>query len=147
QANYALLVSPDGGELVLLPKLAPSLSGVRRTAKMTLSASGTLVGDVNELRLGDSAAYQRDFLRSVTTDKDKVKVIETLLAQSLATYRLTKASVTNLQEKDQPLGYAYSLVAENYAKPAGNLLLIRPRILGSESSSLLETKEPRKFPV
>src|SRR5205807_9338785 len=38
-------------------------------------------------------------------------------------------------------------VAENYAKPAGNLLLVRPRILGVESSDFLETKEPRKFSV
>ena len=28
---------------------------------------------------------------------------------------------------------------------AGNLLLVRPRILGSKSSAILETKEPRKF--
>jgi hypothetical protein len=48
---------------------------------------------------------------------------------------------------DQPFGYNYSLVAEGYAKLAGNLLLVRPRVLGEESSGLLETKEPRKFPV
>ena len=34
-----------------------------------------------------------------------------------------------------------------YAKSAGNLLLVRPRVLGEESSGLLETKEPRKFPI
>ena len=35
----------------------------------------------------------------------------------------------------------------NYAKLAGNLLLVRPRVLGSKSSGVLETKEPRKFPL
>ncbi len=48
---------------------------------------------------------------------------------------------------DQPFGYQYSLVAQNYAKTAGNLLLVRPRVLGSNSSDLLEKKEPRMFPV
>jgi hypothetical protein len=35
----------------------------------------------------------------------------------------------------------------SYAKNAGNLLLLRPRVVGSKSSGILETKEPRKFPV
>ena len=30
---------------------------------------------------------------------------------------------------------------------AGNLLLVRPRVVGSDSSSLLETQEPRRYPV
>src|SRR5262249_46085739 len=85
-------------------------------------------------------------LRSVSSDKEKIKPIESLLAHSLATYRITKASVTNLLQNDQPFGYSYSVVAEGYAKPAGNLLLVRPRALGSKSSDLLETKEARRFP-
>ena len=38
-------------------------------------------------------------------------------------------------------------MAQNYAKTAGNLLLVRPRVVGFNSSDLLETKEPRKYPV
>jgi hypothetical protein len=48
---------------------------------------------------------------------------------------------------NQPFGFNYSLESENYAKNAGNLLLVRPRVLGVKSEALLETKEPRKFPV
>jgi len=147
QSNYALLVGPEAGELILLPKLAAAVSGVRRNAKLTLSSTGTLTGEITETRLGDSAAAQRAALRSAASDKDKIKPIESLLAHSLATYRVTKASVTNLQENGEPFGYNYSLVAENYAKPAGNLLLVRPRVVGSKSSDLLETKEARRFPV
>jgi len=29
----------------------------------------------------------------------------------------------------------------------GDLLLVRPRVLGTKSSGLLETKEPRRFPI
>ena len=147
QANYGLLVGPEGGELVQLPKLPSAMNGVRHTAKMTLSASGTLSGDVTDVRMGDRAAAQREFLRTVKTDKEKIKFIEILLAHSLGTYQITKASVTNVTDLGQPFGYNYSFVAEHYAKPAGNLLLVRPRILGVESSDLLETKDARKFPV
>ena len=147
QANFGLLVTDSGGELIELPKLAASMSGTRRTAKLTLTTTGALTGDVTEIRMGDPAAYQRYALRSAATDKDKVKPIESVLAESLPNYRLTHATVTNVTHNDQPFGYDYSLVVDNYAKTAGNLLLVRPRVLGSRSSALLETKEPRKFPV
>jgi len=147
QANYGLLVTPDGGELIALPELPPAMNGIQRTAKLSLSATGTLSGEVQETRVGDRAWSQRWALRTVTKDTDRIKPIETLLSHSLATFQITKASVGNLQLTDQPFLYNYSVVAQNYAKPAGNLLLVRPRFIGNKSSDLLETKEPRKYPV
>jgi Domain of Unknown Function with PDB structure (DUF3857)/Transglutaminase-like superfamily len=147
QANYGLLVTADGGELIELPKLSTAANSIERSAKLTLDAKGTLTGEVKEVRLGDRAASQRYALRTATKAADQIKPIETLLAHSLATYQITKATVTNLKQTDQPFGFNYSFVALDYAKSAGNLMLVRPRVLGSKSSGLLETKEPRKFPV
>jgi len=147
QANYGLLVAPDGGELVELPELPPAMNGVRRTAKLNLSPAGTLSGDVQEVRLGDRASSQRWALRAAVKDVDKIKPIETLLADSLSTFQITKATVSNVDLTDKPFVYNYSIVAQNYAKTAGNLLLVRPRFVGIKSSDLLETKEPRKYPV
>lgn len=147
QANFGLLVTDSGGELIQLPRLASATTGIRRTAKLTLAPNGTLTGDVTELRLGDRGAYQRYELRSVSAETDKIKPIETLLADSLTQYRLTHASVTNLKNNDEPFRYDYSLIVDNYAKAAGNLLLVRPRVLGTRSSGLLETKDARRFPV
>ncbi len=147
QANYGLLVTPDGGELVELPELPPAMNGIKRSAKLSLSATGTVSGEVQETRVGDRASSQRWALRAVTKDADKVKPIETMLSHSLGTFQITKASVGNLQLTDQPFLYYYSVVAQNYAKTAGNLMLVRPRFIGNKSSDLLETKEPRKYPV
>src|SRR5215472_15286590 len=147
QANYGLLVGPGGGELLELPVMPPAMNGIRRAGKLTLDSVGTLTGDVQEIRVGDRAWSQRWALRTVTKDADKIKPIETLLSRSLATFEITKASVSNLQSTDLPFVYNYSVTARNYAKPAGNLLLLRPRFIGNKSSDLLETKEPRKYPV
>lgn len=147
QSNYGLVVTPDGGDLMELPKLPAAMNGIQRTAKMTLGANGTLQGEIEEVRLGDRAASQRYALRSATKDADKIKPIESLLAQSFATFRITNATVTNFERNDLPLVFRYSLIAENYAKTAGNLLLVRPRVVGSKSSDLLETKEPRKYSI
>ena len=55
QNNYGLLLSGDGGELLQLPMLKTSASGIRRTAKLAISAKGTLSGEFREVQVGDPA--------------------------------------------------------------------------------------------
>jgi len=147
QANYGLLVTAGGGELVELPRQPSSMNGIERTGKLTLDPLGTLTGEVNETRVGDRAWSERWRLRSVTKSADRIKPIEDLLAGSLSLFTITKASVDNLDLTDQPFGFHYTFEAKSYAKNAGGLLLVRPRVLGVKTSGILETKEPRKFPI
>ena len=147
QENYGLLVTPEGGELVELPKQAPAMNSIQRAGTLSLDLNGTLKGEVVETRMGDRAWSEREQLRTVTKDADRIKPIEDLLAGSLSLFRITKATVTNLNQTDQPFGFNYTFEAMGYAKNAGGLLLVRPRVLGIKTSGLLETKEPRKFPI
>jgi len=147
QENYGLLVGPEAGELYQLPKLSTNTNGVTRTASMKLDDRGNLVGDFTERRLGDAAAQERARMKVVAKDTDRVKIIEGLLSQSLANFSITKASMTSLQDTSQPFGMSYSVVVQRYAKIAGDLLLVRPRLIGIRGSGLLETKEPRQLPV
>jgi hypothetical protein len=147
QANYGLLVTPTGGELVELPQQASAMNSIQRVGKLTLDASGMLKGDVREVRLGDRASSERWQLRTTTKNEDRIKAIESLLAGSLSSFRIERASVINYEQTDQPFGFNYTFQSDNYAKSAGNLMLVRPRVLGSKSSGILETKEPRKFPL
>jgi hypothetical protein len=147
QANYGLLVTSDGGQLVELPMLPSSMNGIRRVAKLNLDVNGKLTGSVAETRIGDRAWSQRYALRTVTNANERIKPIENLLSGSLSTFVITKANAVNIEHTDLPFGFEYTFEAENYAKNAGNLLLVRPRVLGSKSSSLLETKDARQFPI
>jgi len=147
QANYGLLVTPDGGDLVELPQQPSAMNSIQRVGKLTLDANGMLHGDVEEVRLGDRASSERWRLRTVTQSADRIKPIESLLAASLSSFQITHASLINLDHTDQPFGFKYTFQSGDYAKTAGNLLLVRLRVLGSKSSGILETKEPRKFPV
>jgi len=147
QANYALLVSPNGGELVQLPQQPSNMNSIERTGRLTLDPMGRLKGEVKEVRLGGRAWSERWALRAVTKDTDRIKPIETLLAGSLSNFHVTRATINNLQHTDRPFGFEYSFESDNYAKNAGNLLLVRPRVLGIKSQALLETKEPRKFAI
>ncbi|MGC2060161.1 MAG: DUF3857 domain-containing protein [Candidatus Sulfotelmatobacter sp.] len=147
QANYGLLVTPDGGELIELPQQPSAMNSIRRTAQLTLDKNGTLKGNVEEVRLGQRASSERWRLRTVSKDADRIKPIEELLASSLGSFQITRASVLNGQQTDRPFGFNYSFESPNYAKNAGDLLLVRPRVIGMKGSGFLETKEPRKFPI
>jgi hypothetical protein len=70
-----------------------------------------------------------------------------LLANSLSSFHITHATILNMTLTDQPFGFNYTFESYNYAKNAGGLLLVRPRVLGNKGSGLLETKEPRRFPI
>jgi len=147
QANYGLLVTPEGGELTELPEQPPAMNGIERTGKFTLDSTGMLKGEVTESRLGDRAAAERWRLQSVTKSSDQIKPIEELLAGSLSRFYIKQASIQNLHLSNQPFGFHYAFEADDYAKNAGGLLLVRPRVLGVKTSGFLETREPRRFPI
>jgi hypothetical protein len=147
QANYGLLVTSEGGELIELPQQPSSMNSIQRTAKLTLDPSGMLKGEVKETRLGERASTERWRQRTVTKDTDRIKPIEELLSNSLSSFHITHASLLNLQQTDRPFGFNYSFESPNYAKSAGDLLLVRPRVIGNKSLGFLETKEERKFPI
>jgi Domain of Unknown Function with PDB structure (DUF3857)/Transglutaminase-like superfamily len=147
QANYGLLITPAGGELVELPQQPSVMNSISRTAKLTLDTQGTLKGEVREVRLGERAASERWRLRTVTKDTDRIKPIEELLGGSLASFHITRAALVNVQQTDQPFGFNYSFESPNYAKNAGDLLLVRPRVIGVKAFGFMETKEPRSFPI
>jgi Domain of Unknown Function with PDB structure (DUF3857)/Transglutaminase-like superfamily len=144
QANYGVLITPNGGELTELPQLPTALNSLERTAKMTLDEKGTLRGEVHEVWEGDRASAQRYALRSVTLDTEQIKPVESLIAGSLNNFQVLKASIGNLRVVDKPFFWNYSIEADGYAKGGGELLLLRPRLLGTMVNPLLETTETRR---
>jgi hypothetical protein len=145
QTNYGMLTAADGGELVRMPLLPSSVNRLSRTARLTLSPDGSIAGSVEEFRKGDPAESSRARLLAAQGG-ERAKVLESFLGSSVGGFTLTKATVGNLDLYDQMLVLNYQFVAPNYAQTAGNLLLVRPRVLGGKGSTLLEEKE-RKYPV
>jgi hypothetical protein len=147
QGGFGLLAAPDGGELIQLPQLASQLSGVQRTAQMSLDDGGTLRGDVREVLTGDRAGRERGTMAAATRDPDHVRSVESHIGSAFTSFQILKATVGNLHAIDKPLGWNYSLEAEHYAQTSGDLLMVRPRVLGAKSSALLETHEARQNPI
>jgi hypothetical protein len=144
QANYGLVLGPDGGELLRLPQLATERSTINRSGAFILDDRGTLSGDVHEVRTGDAAAAQRYELRNVAGDADKIRPIEALAASAFTTSKVKAVAAHNLPTTTEPLDWDYSVQADNYARVAGDLLLVRPRVIGSKVLNFWEPKQARE---
>jgi Domain of Unknown Function with PDB structure (DUF3857)/Transglutaminase-like superfamily len=145
QDNYGLVAGPQGGELIGLPLLPPPTNRLIRTGKINLNASGNLDGAFQEVRWGAPAHEERmQFLEEPPAKRGKL--IEEYLGSTLSDFTLTKVSIGNLDQYDQNLTLDYHVVVDGYAKTAGNLLILRPRVVGSKGSSILSGK-PRKYPI
>jgi len=145
QANYGMLTAADGGELIRMPLLPASVNRLARAAKLTLSTDGSITGSVEEIRQGDPAEGIRARLLAAQ-GTGRAKVLESFLGSFMGDFTLTKASVGNLGLYDKLFVMDYQFVAPSYAQMAGDLLLLRPRVLGGKANTMLEEKE-RKYPV
>jgi len=147
QAGFGLLVTPTGGELVKLPQLQPDSSSLQRVAHLVLKEDGELSGQVQEIRRGDRAAGARSAAEASAREADQSKLIESLMGNSVPTYRLMRSVFENLRDPAVPFEWNYVFEADHYARASGELLTVRPRVLGSKTTELLETKEPRRFDI
>jgi hypothetical protein len=148
QATYGLLVTDQGGELLELPLLPPPTNRLLRQARFSLDSTGELQGTVKEVRWGNPAATLRSQIRKATAQDSRADVLETFLAQFVPGADLTQASAENLDDNAANLELNYQFVAQNYAQSSGDLLLVRPRVLGRDGDPLLEdTSKRRQYPV
>jgi hypothetical protein len=145
QANYGLLVTNASGELIEIPALRPAINRLSRTARFKLDESGNLSGDVEEVRSGALAVEYRSRLLAVQSS-ERAKIISDFLGENLSDWRLTRAGVENLQSADKELVLGYHVEVQRYAQKAGDLILLRPRVLGHKASDLPEGKL-RRYPL
>ena len=148
QNTYAMVVTRDGGTLIKTPLLPPATNRLLRTAKLELSPQGSLSGEVQELRWGGPAAQEREQLLEAPPAK-RQRVLEDFVGNFFNAFLLTHAAVGNLEKYDDDLQLNYNFVVQNYAKTAGDLLIVRPRVIGSKGGVIYDGKDgkPRKYPI
>jgi transglutaminase-like putative cysteine protease len=150
QGSYALVITRDGGDLVTLPLLPPSTNRLLRTAQLTLTPAGNLSGEIQEIRWGGPASSERAAFVETQPSK-RAEIFEHFLGAFLNSFQLTGASLGNLNNYDQTLTLDYKFVAPNYAKSAGNLMIVSPRVVGDKYTGNLDLftidGKPRQYPI
>ncbi len=143
QDNYGLLVGEKGGELIHMPLSSPEANGIMRTAKLKLLPDGALQGEIEERYTGFYAMLFRGGLQH-ESENDRKKIIERIVANSLGNFQLDKYELINADDIDQDLIIRYNVSAAHYAKNAGAMLLVRPRVLG-QLAGQWDPNKPRHY--
>ncbi len=144
QDNYGLLVGEQGGELIHMPLSPPESNGINRTAKLKLLPDGTLQGDVEESYMGFNAMLGRDVSSRTKAKMNARRSSSASSANSLGNFQLDHYELVNASDIDQDLIIRFKFSAAHYAKNAGSMLLVRPRVLG-ELAGPWDANKPRHY--
>lgn len=143
QGGYGLLVEGPDSQVIQFPVLSPDLNRVERTGKFTLSPEGTLTGAVAEKRFGDLAEVDRYVSR---LDENKLQeYLDRSFASDFMAVSLSDVKVNHAQDLNQELTMDLNLKADHFASAMGPLLMVRPRVFGSEQMPV--SRKLRKVPV
>jgi Domain of Unknown Function with PDB structure (DUF3857) len=143
QDSFGLLVTDGGGELIHLPVTTPDLNTIHRNAKLTLLPDGTLQGEIEEIRSGYLAMNGREYLQH-QTQNDRKKMLEHFWGPNLGGFQIDSFDLENENDIDKDLVLRYKFTASHYAKTAGPLLLVRPRVVG-EMAGAFDVTKPRHY--
>src|SRR3984957_14845392 len=129
QGSYGILVAGNDSQVIQLPILPPDADTLDRTASFALNADGTLKGTVTETRSGEAARRYRR-LYNEEGEKQQHEEIERRLQRDFSSFTVEANDAKNAREMSKSVVVKYSLTANGYGQPTGDLLLIRPRVLG-----------------
>ena len=140
QGSYGLLIEGSDSEIIALPILSPELNTIRRSASFQLQPDGSLKGTVTEKRFGDVSENRRQ-LYTADDAKEQTRFLDHMLEQDFTTFKVADFKVENAATLNKDLTTSFSISADQYAKAIGPLLMVRPRVLGSE---YLETDHKKR---
>ncbi|MGD0630373.1 MAG: DUF3857 and transglutaminase domain-containing protein [Terracidiphilus sp.] len=144
QGGYGTLAAGASSQVIALPVLPPDANGTERTGTFALDPSGTLTGSVDTSHSGPEGADLRMFLK-YSDEKERREYWETSIARDVPGVVLNSFQFVQPTALDKPLEFHYKLTAGQYAHTAGTLLLVRPRVVGSDV--LPFDDKPRTVPI
>jgi hypothetical protein len=144
QGSFGVLVEGSESQVIQFPVLSPDLNTIHRTASFQLQPDGSLKGTVTEKRFGDLSERRRDLYISGDA-KEQSQFLDRQLGQDFTSFTVSDVKVQNAEALNKDLTTSYVLAADRYGKPMGPLLMVRPRVLGSDSLHT-DTKK-RRVPI
>lgn len=145
QGGYGVLIEGSESQLIQFPVLSPELNSIRRTASFELQPDGSLKGAVTEKRFGDVSEHRRDLYLSGDA-KEQTNFLDHVLSQDFTSFTVSDVKVQNAEALNKDLTTSYSISADRFGKPMGTLLMVRPRVLGSENL-YIDHKKRHDVPV
>lgn len=143
QDSFGLLITDDGGEFTHFPASSPDLNRIHRNAKLNLLPDGSLQGEIEETFAGYPAMLNRVYLEK-ESQHDRNKNIQHFLGKNQANFQVETFNIENADDITKDLIVRFTFTASHYAKNAGPLLLVRPRVIG-EMAGAFDATKPRHY--
>ena len=144
QGSYGTLAVGTDSQVIPLPVLPPDANSNDRKGAFTLAADGTLTGSVENSLSGSGGGEMRNLLK-FSDEKERREGMELEVAHDVPGVVLDSLQFVQPPALDKPIEIQYKLTAGQYAHQAGTLLLVRPRVVGSDV--LPFDDKPRKVPI
>jgi transglutaminase-like putative cysteine protease len=144
QGSYGTLCAGAASQILPLPVLEPDASLKDCKGAFTLTADGTLSGSVDTTQSGSVGADLR-YLVKETDEKERREYLERSIAATLPGVTLDSFQFVEPEALDKPIELHYKVTARQYSHLAGPLLLVRPRVVGTDS--LPFDDKPRLYPI
>ncbi|WP_128911029.1 DUF3857 domain-containing transglutaminase family protein [Granulicella sibirica] len=144
QGGYGVLLEGPDTQAIQLPILAPERNTVRRNATFELTPEGTLQGTVTEKRFGDVSERRRT-VYTTGDAQEQSRYLDHALTQDLAAFSVSDVKVADAMSLNKDFTLTYALSADHFARRMGSLLMVRPRVLGSDAFPL--DRKPRHIPI
>jgi hypothetical protein len=144
QGSYGTLAAGALSQIIAIPVLPPDANGTERKGAFTLSPEGALTGSIDTSHSGPEGADYRWFLK-YTDEKQRREFWEKRISYDLPGVVLDSFQFVQPSALDKPLEFHYQLTAGQYARQAGPLLLVRPRVVGSLVQPFND--KPRTIPI
>ena len=144
QGSYGTLAAGAASQVIAIPVLGPDANGIERKGEFKLSADGTLSGTVEDAHSGPEGGDLRMMLK-YTDDREQKQYFEKRVARDVPGVVVDSLKIVEPKALDEPLEFHYKLTASQYAHTAGPLLLVRPRVVGTDS--LPCNDKPRTVPI
>ena len=132
QGSYGILSAGPASQVLALPLLPPEGNGNERKGIFTLTAEGALSGQVDVSHGGSGGAELRLALKD-SDEKERRQALEASVARDVPGAILNSFEYVQPSELNKPMELHYKLTAAQYAHNAGSLLLVRPRVVGSDA--------------
>jgi hypothetical protein len=144
QGSYGILLEGPHTEAIQLPVLTPDRNTVRRTATLELKPDGTLEGTVTEKRFGDLSEERRAFYTMGDANEQR-RYLDHVLNRDIDSFAISDLKVVNAASLNKDFSMSFGLTAEHFARPMGSLLMLRPRVLGTDAFPL--NRKQRSLPI
>ncbi len=131
-------------QLIQLPRLSPDADRTEHTVHAQLMADGSLQGAVVEQRFGQGSNASRVTFAQGSEQQQR-DFLEQRLSRDLRSVALEKIVAPHPNDLAHPFEIDYSFRAPGYARTAGDMLLVRPRVMGTDSMPL--PRESRNWPI